>query len=130
MDCLENPDERRTFNRQAELHGGPLLAMAAALETYGEMAPQQGSYAQSFYVMANEAAKAHATVTRLTTELAEARAAVATARREAAHEALEKAAMCVGILPIGPDGTENDERFYAVQQFVAAAIRKLKGEYK
>lgn len=40
----------------------PLGQVASALDGYGRAAPQQGSYAQTFFIMANDVAKAERVV--------------------------------------------------------------------
>lgn len=56
----EDADERRMFNDTCKTFGGPLGAVAMALQAWGRAAPQQGSFAQQCYIMANEVRRAAA----------------------------------------------------------------------
>lgn len=57
----EDADERRMFDHQVKLMGGPLLAMAATLGVWHQMAPREGSYGKLLAIMANECRRAHTT---------------------------------------------------------------------
>ncbi len=53
-DLIEDVDERRMFDHQAELCGGPLQAIAFALTIWSRDAPPEGSYGKVLSIYANE----------------------------------------------------------------------------
>lgn len=55
---VEDLDERRMFDHQAELCGGPLQAIALALTIWSRQAPSEGSYSKSLAIYVNECMKA------------------------------------------------------------------------
>ena len=55
---IENSEERRMFDKQAELCGGPLQAIAFALEIWYRSAPSSGSYGKVLAIYANECRRA------------------------------------------------------------------------
>ena len=57
---LEDPEERRMFDHQAKLCGGPLQAIALALTIWSRAAPSRGSYGKVLAIYANECTKAAA----------------------------------------------------------------------
>lgn len=59
-DMPEDADERRMFDSEvSRLYKGNTLAkIAATLGLWSKMAPQEGSYAKTLAIMANECAKA------------------------------------------------------------------------
>ena len=59
-ELIEDTEERRMFNHQAELCGGPLQAIALALTIWSHAAPSQGSYGKVLAIYANECMKAAA----------------------------------------------------------------------
>lgn len=56
----EDPEERRMFDQQAKLCGGPLQAIAVALTIWSHAAPPRGSYGKVLAIYANECMKAAA----------------------------------------------------------------------
>lgn len=54
----EDPDERRMFDHQARVCGGPLQAVAMALTIWSRDAPATGSYGKMLAIYANEVMKA------------------------------------------------------------------------
>ncbi len=55
---IEDPEERRMFDRHAKLCGGPLQAIALALTIWSRSAPANGSYGKALAIYANECLKA------------------------------------------------------------------------
>ncbi len=53
-DLIEDEDERRMFDHQAELCGGPLQAVAFTLTIWSRGAPPEGSYGKVLAICANE----------------------------------------------------------------------------
>lgn len=54
----EDQDERRIFDHEAKLVGGPLMAIAIALTVQARQYPPQGSLAKWCAIAANEVARA------------------------------------------------------------------------
>ena len=59
-ELIEDPEERRAFDSDARLCGGPLQAIAVALTIWSRAAPSQGSYGKILAIYANECMKAAA----------------------------------------------------------------------
>lgn len=57
-ELIEDLEERRMFDHQARLCGGPLQAIALALTIWSRAAPPQGSYGKVLAIYANECMKA------------------------------------------------------------------------
>ncbi len=55
----EDREERRQWDSMGERLGHrPLESVTLALDSYGRASPRQGSYGKSFFIMANDVAKA------------------------------------------------------------------------
>ncbi len=57
-ELIEDPEERRMFDHQAKLVGGPLQAIALALTVWSRSAPSSGSYGKVLAIYANECQRA------------------------------------------------------------------------